>query len=161
MGLANFDPEVHPITFKSRGEDVSFTVRGLTLADISRIIGDHVADIEAAYELYQSGKNTIIQRGSMDALILQICRDAPGLVAEVISTTADEPDLAEKYAKIPFSVSAVALAEIMRMTLEEQGGLKNLSAALVQILKDVLPAKMRDALLGSLPEPQSPDSTGD
>lgn len=162
MGLSTFEPEVHPISFNSRGKEQAFTVRGLTLVDISYLVGEHIADIDAAYEMFKSAKDSLYSRGGLDSMILMFCKDAPGLVAEVISVTADEPTLVERYAKLPFSVSALALAEIIRMTLEEQGGLKNLSAALARILKEVLPEKMRDAL-GPLmtPELQSDGSIGE
>lgn len=161
MGLETFEPETHEIKFKSGKQTHAFTVRGLTLIDISGLVGDHIADIDAAYELYKSAEAKIFSRATLDDLVLAMCRDVPGLVAEVISRTADEPHLAATYAKLPFSVSAVALAEILRMTLEEQGGLKNLSAALVTILKDVLPEKVWNVLEPQIQRAQPSDvSTG-
>lgn len=146
MGLSTFEPESYPIQFKANRKDHEFNVRGLTLIDLSYLVGEHIVDIDAALELYKSSKDTMFSRASIDALILMLCRDAPGLVAEVISVAADERDLKAQYAKLPFSVSALALAEILRMTLEEQGGLKNLSATLVNLLRDVLPERLKDVL---------------
>lgn len=160
MGLSTFEPEVHPISFKAKGQEFSFTVRGLNLTDISYLVGEHIQDIETGVVLFQQGREAI-EKGGFDSLLLMLCRDVPGLVAEVISTVADEPDHVQRYAKLPFSVSVIALAEVLRMTVEEQGGLKNLSAALVTILKDALPANLRAVLEPRLQEMQSETSIGE
>lgn len=160
MGLANYEPETYRVVFKPKGQDHSFDVRGLNLTDISYLVGEHISDIEAAVNLFQQGRQTIMA-GGLDAFLMMLCRDAPGLVAEVISVSANERELAANYAKLPFSVSVIALAEILRMTVEEQGSLKNLSAALVAVLKDVLPASLRERLGPHLQGMQSNDSIGE
>lgn len=159
MGLAHFEPETHEIKFTSKGKPFSFVVRGLNLVDLSYLVGEHLADIEAAWELFSDAQKEIIRRGSMDGLFLTLCRDAPGLVAEIISVAADEKDLVEQYAKLPFSISVTALAEVSRLTMVEAGGLKNLFASLANLIQSGLLEKAQE-LLGTQTSPQ-PGSTGE
>lgn len=156
MGLAHFEPETKEIKFKAKGTEYSFTVRGLNATDLSVLISEHLVDIEAAWILAAEGYKEVIRQGRMDGFILKMVSDAPGLVAEIISVAADERPLVEKYAKLPFSISVQALAEVCRLTMVEAGGLKNLLAALSELIQSGLLEQAKDTLLNS----QSDDSTG-
>lgn len=160
MGLENFEPEIKPISFMSNGKKIEFTVRGLTLVDMTYLIGTHQADMESAWALFQDLRSKAQAQATFDSIIISLCQDTPILVAEVISVAADQRELAEKYARLPFSVTALALSDIIRMSTEEAGGLKNLVGTLVALIKGVMPDETRTALESQLQALRSKGSTG-
>lgn len=162
MGLANYEPETHKIEFRSGKKDYHFVVRGLHTDDITYIVGNHLADIQAGITLFEEARTSSDRtvEAKMDAFILTVCREAPALVAEIISVAADERELLEKYVKLPFSVQATAMAEVTRMTFEDGGGLKNLSATTANLILQMLPESAREVLRLHLPELQQNDTIG-
>lgn len=152
MGLQNFVPETFTIKFKPKGGEQSFTVRGLNADDFTHLVKLHLADLEEAKVLYDRMKADIYTRENMEKFTLALIGQAPGLVAEIISLSADEPHLAATYRRLPLPVTAQALAEIVRMTLEEVGGVRPFVLALGGVLQSVNPrlAEMLTAGVRSL-----------
>lgn len=161
MGLAHFEPETQTIKFTAKKEEYSFTVRGLTLVDLTYLIGEHLADIEAAWELFQSAQKDIVRTGSLDGFYLTLCRDAPGLVAEVISVAADERDLVDRYVKLPFSITVTSLAAVVRLSMVEHGDLGNLFASIIKLVEEALPESVRAQMTAQIQEIKSRASTGE
>lgn len=148
MSLATYIPETVTILVpvKKGADPVTFTVRGLNTDDLTWLVTEHLHDVEATIELWSAAREEIMARGSMDAFILKMVGSVPGLVSEVISVVAGERHLKDVYRTLPFSVSALALTHILRLTMEENGGLKNLSTALVKLVNEMLPENARAAL---------------
>lgn len=143
LSMEDFEIEVRDIIFPNKGGQVKFTVRGLNAVDLSYLISEHLQDIEAALVLLTEARAAYITKGSIDAVLMSLVRDAPGLMAEVISVAADQRDLAaSKYAKLPFSVTVSALLQIWLLTMEDQGGLKNLLA----VLASLVPESVRESV---------------
>jgi hypothetical protein len=136
-------------------KEISITVRGLGLDDLSCLVATHLDSISKAAELYNRSKEDIFATANMQGFILTLAKDFPGLVSEVISIAADEPDA--KDVKLPFPIQLRALTEISRLTLEDAGGMGNLFATLGSLWKGA-----RDgAGLSRLTETLSRNSTGE
>ncbi len=113
------------------------TVRGLDITDLGNLLSNNLSAISRAADLYSRSKNDIFAEANMQGFILLLAKDFPGLVSEVISIAADEPDARE--VKLPFPLQLRLMTEISRLTLTEAGGLGNLFATLgglMQGLKD-------------------------
>lgn len=108
--------------------EISITVRGLGLDDLSHLIANHLDGISKAADLYSRSKADIFATKNMQGFILTLAKDFPGLVSEVISVACDEPDA--KDVKLPFPIQLRALTEIVKLTLEDAGGMGNLFATL-------------------------------
>lgn len=137
-GMEDFEPETSPVRFKAGGKPISFTVRGLNVVDLGELLAAHRHDIESLVALAAEMKKMVFANAVVDDLVLVFCRDTPTLVAEVISVAAGQPHRQDKFLALPASVTSYALSEILRMTLEEHGGLKNLKASLIRLVTPFL-----------------------
>lgn len=130
------DYEIPKATIPLPGK-TSFEVRGLTTADISFLIENHLGPITRAVKLYQESRADILTGGNLNKFVMALAGDAPQLVAEVISAAADSlDDKTRAIAKqLPITVQIAAMAEIARLTMQESDGLKNLLAETVKVLQ--------------------------
>lgn len=112
------------------GEKPYFEVRGITLDDMTFLIGQHLEPISRAVKLYQESREDILATGNLQGFVMTIARDFPDLAAEVISAASDSlDDETRKVAKqLPIATQIHALSEIVRLSLEDAGGLGNLLA---------------------------------
>lgn len=136
------------------GDDNSFSVRGLGLDDFSILLTNHLSAITQAAEAYEVFQRSSAKIASLQGFFLIVLKDYPGLMSEVISMAADEPDT--KGIRLPIGVQTSALTEIGRLTLQDAGGLGNLLAMLATVLKGVGAVN----LAASLEQALSNDSTG-
>lgn len=115
-----------------------FLVRGITLDDMTFLVGQHLGPITRAIKMYQESKEDIVTSGNFHGFIMTLARDFPDLVAEVISAATDSLDDETRNVarKLPISVQILALNEIVRLSVEDAGGLKNLLAEMQERLKD-------------------------
>ena len=118
------------------GADKVVALRGLNLDDFALLLQDHLEPISKAVDLYQQSKQDIYTNKNMQGFILAIVKDFPGLVSEVISIAADEPEA--KRVKLGLGFQTSAVAAISKLTLEEAGGLGNLFASLAALARGVL-----------------------
>ena len=120
-----------------KGEKPFFMVRGITLDDMTFLVSQHLGPITRAVKMYQESKADILTTGSFQGFIMAMARDFPDLLAEVISAAADSlDDTTRAVAKqLPLSTQIIALNEIVRLTVEDAGGLKNLLAEMQERLK--------------------------
>lgn len=160
MSWADYKPPSAEVTIgidPATNEPIIGIVRGLNLDDLSYLISNHLEPISQAVELYAKSKQNVYSTKNLHGFVISCASQFPGLVSEVISRAADEPSLREK--KLAMSVQLAALNEIVRLTVEELGGLGNLSLVLGNLAKGVLENK-------ALREPAneagttSPDSIG-
>jgi hypothetical protein len=152
MGLTSYRA---PTTNIPLGKDNSFTVRGLGLDDFSVLIANHLSAITQATEAYELFQRSSGKIASMQGFFMILLKEYPGLMSEVISIAADEPDA--KNIRLPMAIQTSALSEIGRLTLTDAGGLGNLLAMLATLLKGVGAVKMA----ASLEQALSNDSIGD
>lgn len=105
-------------------------VRGLSSDDLTYLISLHLEEIIKAVKLYQESRADILVTGNFSQFIMTIARDFPGVIAEVISAATDSHDEASRATarKLPMPTQMLLMDAIVKLTMEEAGGLKNLLA---------------------------------
>lgn len=156
MSWADYQPPTAEVPL---GGGATGKVRGLNVDDLSVLITNHLEPISKAVALYAKSKKDVYTTANLHAFVISTASEFPGLISEVISLAADEPALKDK--KIAMGVQIAALNEILKLTLEELGGLGNLSLVVANLAKGVL--REYPNLRGPAPasETPSPDSIGD
>jgi len=126
MSLRTFTP---PSAEIMHGEQVAFTVRGLSLADLSHIMRSHMPDIQIVVAMW---KDLQAQGpgGDIYPLLTALAADAPVLASHLIACCAGDPDAHETAKQLPIPLQIEALSQIFRLTFEEYGGLEKTVAAL-------------------------------
>lgn len=154
MSWADYQPPTAEVPL---GGGKTGRVRGLNVDDLSTLITNHLEQISKAVALYTASKKDVYTKANLHAFVIQTASQFPGLVSEVISLAADEPSLNGK--KIALGVQLAALNEIARLTLEEIGGLGNLSLVLGNLAKGALSEypNLREPATSTA---QSPNSIG-
>jgi hypothetical protein len=137
MALADFTPQREPVTFQGG----SFSVRGLSLEDVSRLIRTHYADLETLLTLYDDQAVDVFSRRGLDKFVLKLCQDAPQFVASIVLLASDEEgELAEAAVRrLPLPVLVDALVKIGNLTFQEAGSLKKFVGALGTLLGGLVP----------------------
>lgn len=109
-----------------------FEVRGLCADDLTFLISLHHGPITKALKVYQESKADVLAKKNLTGFILTVAQDFPDLVAEVISAATDSLDDATRAVarKLPLPTQITALNEILKLSMEEVDGLKNLLAEL-------------------------------
>lgn len=114
----------------------SVALRGLNLDDFSALLVDHLEPVSKIADLYAQHKNSVFSNKAFQGFIIGIAKDFPTIVSEVISMSADEPDA--KTIKLSTGLQISCLTAIMKLTVEEAGGLGNLFAQLGSLGRGVL-----------------------
>jgi hypothetical protein len=117
------------------GTENFFEVRGLCVDDLTLLISIHHGAITRALKLYQESKADVLASKNLTGFMLLLAKDFPELVAEVISAAADSLDDATRAVarKLPFTTQVLAMNEILKLSMEDAGGLKNLLAELREL----------------------------
>lgn len=126
--------EIPTLPIMSRGKEI-FRVRGLDVEDLTFLAQNYLGDIKQAVEAFGRSKARVIERQSINEFALIAAKDFPALTAEIISRAADESGQADKVRRMPWIIQLTALKDIIVLSTEEAGGLKNLLAALVAALE--------------------------
>lgn len=118
------------------GVKPSFEVRGLCADDLTFLISLHHEPITRALKLYQESREDILATGRLNGFVLTLIKDFPALIAEVISAANDALDDETRAVvrKLPITTQLAAVTEIVRLTVEDAGGLKNLLAEMQEHL---------------------------
>lgn len=111
-------------------------VRGLDLADLGVLINNHLEPMMRVAELYKEAKGDVFADANFAGFLLLLTKQFPSLAMEVISIGADEPKV--KDMKLGISIQIQALMAIGKLTVEDAGGLKNLSGMLLNVLQGAL-----------------------
>lgn len=111
-------------------------LRGLNLDDFAILLQNHLEAVTKVVENYQRHKDSVFSSSNLQSFLIGSAQEFPGLVSEVISIAADEPEAAK--VKLPVGFQMSAISAISKLTLEEAGGLGNLFASLAALGKGVL-----------------------
>lgn len=130
MTLANFEPITEIVDIRSKAGKISVTVRGLGLHDISQLMRTHAVDLEGLIGIYENSAGSEFTAVALGKFVMELIRQAPGLVAHIIALAADEPSMAEKAGKLGFMDQVKLLKSIGTMTFDEIGGVKKMTAEL-------------------------------
>lgn len=125
-------------------------VFGLDLDDISTLVGSHLESMMALADLYRESQGDVFAGENLAAFLVTASRTFPEVSKHVLALGTRTPEV--KTMKFPVSIEMAALAAILKLTLEDAGGLGNLLAMLGGALKGAAngkgPAsqKLRDTL---------------
>lgn len=147
-----------PVTMIPTGEGEGKTrpVRGLSLEDISTLIVDHLDDMMEITTLYiQSQKDVLAVTNYTDMLVM-MSKSFPRFVSEVISIVTDTPEFRDK--RIPAGLQLAILTAAAKLTVEDAGGMGNLTAMLQNAVRAAV--ANRGEVSRKLQESLSPSSIG-
>ena len=125
-------------------------VYGLDLDDISALVGDHLESMMALAELYKESSGDVFAGENLAVFLVSASKTFPEVSKKVMALGTRTPEV--KAMKFPVSIEMAALSAILKLTLEDAGGLGNLLAMLGGALKSAAngkgPAsqKLRDTL---------------
>lgn len=103
----------------------SVSVRGFNLDDFAALMPSHFEAISKVAALYAEHKQSVFSSKAIGDFIMSSASAFPGLVSEVISIASDEGPEA-KGVKLGSSLQISVLTAIVKLTVEEAGGLGNL-----------------------------------
>lgn len=120
-------------TIKAAGGE--FAVRGLSLADLTRLVRRHGRAMSEFFDRMASSGNVDLERVAVMGSAL--AEAAPELAAEIIAVAADEPELVDTALRLPFPVQIEALEKIALLTFETEGGAKKVVEAVIRSVSGV------------------------
>lgn len=106
-------------------------VRGLNLDDFAALLPNHFEAVSKIAALYAEHKQSVFSSKAIGDFIMSSAVTFPGLVSEVISIAADEPEARD--VKLGTSLQITVLTAIVKLTVEEAGGLGNLFGQLREL----------------------------
>lgn len=111
----------------------SFTVRGLSLSDISVLIREYYDDLSVLMDLFD---NTKVTPQDWSPIVLPLVSQAPGLSASIIALASDEGTAAIPFAlQLSAPVQIKALTDIGDLTFTEVGGVGKAVELVAGLLK--------------------------
>lgn len=137
MSIHDYKPETAEVKFKGG----SLLVRGLALDDVAILMRTHLVDLDNLFLIYERGENSDAAVASFAKYAIQLAREAPGLVANVIALACDDGDNVDAYRKLPMPVMMVAIEKVAMLTFEEAGGPKKFVENLQRLLRAMRPSK--------------------
>lgn len=121
-------------TFAYNGE--TFSIRGVSMDDVTRVILDDQAEVEKAMDLIDQsrGEDGEVNIGSAIVLLVQ---KAPKIAAKIAACAADEPEAWTNFLSLPAPIQLDVLMGIGELTFSEPDALKKFVANLVSLLAQV------------------------
>lgn len=114
MAIKDFLLPTEEVAFPNGG---SFTVRGLSIQDITLLLAQHGPAMETFFDQYNGQK----EKSAME-MGMSVVGKAPALVAQIIASAADEADMVDKVMRFPLTMQQDALEKIARLTFDASGG---------------------------------------
>lgn len=105
------------------GNDVA--VRGFNLDDFAALMPSHFEAVSKIAALYAEQKSSVFSSKAIGEFIMSSAAAFPNLISEVISIASDEGPEARNV-KLPTTLQISVLSAIVKLTVEEAGGLGNL-----------------------------------
>lgn len=105
--------------------DQTFEVRGLAFADIASLFHQHGPLLAAAFAKIQEGDSMDMARLARDLLT-----EFPQLGAAAIAYAADDPDMIEVAARLPFATQVEAVQSIAVLSFRSEADVEKLAEAL-------------------------------
>lgn len=146
-----------PTVLIDTGDGQERPVRGLSLDDMSQLIVNHMDSMMEITTLYIQSQKDVLAVTNMTDLVMTAVRTFPDFVSEVISIVTDTPEL--RKVRLPAGLQIKVIQASLKLTIEDVGGLGNLSAILQDAVKAAVAGRgeVSQKLGGIL----SPSSTSD
>ena len=110
------------------GQDVTITVRGLSLTDASEILRRHG---EALTHIYQTKVADSEDLPTPSVVAQALMLTAPQAVAEIIALANDNPQAVETVRRLPVPVQIDALSKIAALTFHSEAEVKKLAGTIL------------------------------
>jgi hypothetical protein len=141
-GLAELDLEsmMRKIDLPNGG---FFTVRGIAISDISRIVRSNSHDLEGFFmkwageqqAIHKSPDPKFAAKGLATKFGKDLLAGAPDLAADIIAHASDEPAMSHRVKMLPFPVQLEALDAIAELTFNGEDGIKKAVEAVIKMLR--------------------------
>ena len=128
MSLADFDIAMKDVPLPN---GKSFSVRGVSLVDISMLLRNRGDEIRAFFSKYSADDAA----DQTSAAGMKLLESAPDLAAELIACAADEPKMVKTALRLPISVQLDALEKIAELTFDAEGGPKKFFEAVIRVMQ--------------------------
>ncbi len=118
-------------------DEVFFTVRGLSLSDISVLLNSHGKELGMIFEKVKDelqGRSEGITANDVQYFAKVLFDKAPDMVARAIALAADDPGEEDKIKRLRFTVQIIAIQEVLRLTFTTEAELKKLVEIVIQWL---------------------------
>lgn len=130
MPLVGYQQERRQIAL---ADSNSFTVRGLSLSDLSVLIREYYDDLSVLVDLFSNEQG---RAPNWSAMVLPLVSQAPGLTASIIALASDEGVEAIPFVlKLSAPVQIQALTDIGDLTFTEVGGVGKAVELVAGLLK--------------------------
>lgn len=120
MSLQDYEVPTRTVPLGQKGQSVKLT--GLSLEGIAILIREHQPDLEGIYEMFVQAEK--LSDGDWLKMAASIASQAPGLVANIIAVSANEPESAPIVMKMPIPLQVDLLVAAGEMTFSEPGSVK-------------------------------------
>ena len=136
MSFKDFEIIKEPVMF--RGVAVAH-VRGLALNDITVLVRGHLVEIDKLIAMFDNDATRETAMTEAARYAIKILQDAPDLAAKMIALASDEPDQADKIAKLPLPMQVESVRKIINLTFEEFGGAKKFIDSMLDLMGGFMP----------------------
>lgn len=131
MSLAEYTPKRRKVLFDG-GE---FEVRAVSLSDVAGLISRHQDAVDRVAAILRAQEQFDFTDAQMTGeILLNVARESPYLVADLISSCADEPEAYEGAFRLPLTVQVDALQKIGEITFADMAALKKFAAGMKNLL---------------------------
>jgi hypothetical protein len=121
-------------------EGGEFSVRGVSIPDVAALIVNHREAIDKiAYIVRTKDEFNMEDIDAVIMVLIDVIRESPYLVADLICACCDEPDAYGEAFKLPLIVQIEALRTIGELTFSDADALKKLTADARRLLQGMLP----------------------
>lgn len=117
-----------PVIMVDTGDGQERPVRGVCLDDLSTLVVNHLDEMMDIATLYIQTQKDVRAGTNMTDLLMLAVRQFPKVVSEVISMVTDTPEL--RTVRLPVGLQIRVIQAALKLTIEDAGGLGNLSAML-------------------------------
>lgn len=114
------------------GQGTDRPVRGLALEDLTDLITRHLDTMMEITTIYIQSQKNALAGTNMTDLVMLVAKEFPAVLSEVISMVTDTPEL--KKMRLPSGLQYAILDASVRLTIQDAGGLGNLSAMLQNVV---------------------------
>lgn len=146
-----------PVIMIDTGDGQRRPVRGFSTEDIGALVVENLDTMMELTALYVESQRDVFATGNLHDLIIVAAKSFPDLVSEVISRVTDEPALRTQRLGVGLQVAILSAA--FSLTVQDAGGLKNLSAMLTSAVRATVAG--RGDVSQKLQDILSPSSTSD
>jgi len=141
MPLSESKPKTRKVEFPGGSTEI----RGISLSDVAMLIDSHEGVINSIVQKIRVGffENDAVDDEAMSQLMidtaLEVIRESPIFVANLIAICADEPDQIEVAMKLPLNTTIEAVIAIGEISFTDLASIKKFIASVKVLIRHLLP----------------------